>query len=186
MIEIICTILGLIQGILAYLNKRSSWIVYAIQMLFLTIFSYINSLYGDMGQNFIYMFICIFSFYLWNPNSSYKQITHTTLLTNIIIVFSTICSTLFIGYALSKTDDPLPYIDAFTTVTTVIALLLMMFHKIETWIVWFINDIMYIYEYYALPNQAFYLIFLYIIWTGLAIGSFFNWLKIYKNEKTIS
>ena len=62
----------------------------------------------------------------------------------------------------------------------------MMFHKIETWIVWFINDIMYIYEYYALPNQAFYLIFLYIIWTCLAVGSFFNWLKIYKNEKIIS
>ena len=45
MIEIGATILGLIQGILVMLNKRSNWIFYVLQMLLLIIFSIYNKLY---------------------------------------------------------------------------------------------------------------------------------------------
>lgn len=86
-----------------------------------------------------------------------------------------------IGQGLSLTDDPLPYLDASTTVTTVIALLLMSTRTLECWIVWFINDILYIIQYYSLPDQAFYLMMLNIIWTAMAVISFINWLKIYKS-----
>ena len=65
MIEIICTILGLIQGVLVMLNKRSNWIVYALQMLFLVIFSWQAKLYGDFVQNLFYFFFCIYAWWMW-------------------------------------------------------------------------------------------------------------------------
>ena len=57
MLEIIITILGIAQGILAMLNKRINWIVYAVQMALLVIFSWYAKLYGDTLQNFVYFFI---------------------------------------------------------------------------------------------------------------------------------
>jgi nicotinamide riboside transporter PnuC len=74
MLEIFCTVLGLIQGVLVLLNKRSNWIVYAIQMAALVVFSFFNKLYGDMVQNFFYMFICIASFFLWKEGKTFDRI----------------------------------------------------------------------------------------------------------------
>ena len=181
MLEIACTILGLIQGVLVLLNKRSNWIVYAIQMAALVVFSFVNKLYGDMVQNFFYMFICIASFFLWKEGNTFDKIRRLNWRSIIIVVVIAIIAILSVGHGLSQTDDPLPYLDASTTVTTIIALILMSTRTIECWIVWFINDILYIIQYYSLPDQAFYLMMLNIIWTVMAIISFINWLKIYKS-----
>lgn len=179
MIEITITILGLIQGVLAMLNKRSNWIVYAAQMALLVIFSFHVRLYGDMIQSAVYMFVCLFSFWSWKNGSSIDT-THIKFKSAVVITIITLLSTATFGYILSSTDDPLPYIDAFTTVTTVVALLMMSAHKVECWIVWLINDIAYMYQYFNLPNQALYLFGLYCIWTLMAIGSYINWNRISK------
>ena len=57
-LEIGATVFGLIQGILVMFNKRSNWIAYVIQMLFLVLFSLKANLYGDVVNNFIYLYIC--------------------------------------------------------------------------------------------------------------------------------
>lgn len=183
--EIIVTVLGIIQGILAMLNKRSSWIVYAIQMAALTIFSFYAKLYGDMVQSAVYMFICMFSFWAWK-NSSLEKTTHLNLKWASGIIVLTIIATYIIGNILSRTDDPLPYVDSFTTVTTVVALLLMTAHKVECWLVWLINDIAYMYEYFNLPDQALYLFGLNCIWTLMAIFSYINWNRISHKQATVS
>lgn len=51
--ELGATIFGLIQGILVMLNKRSNWIFYILQMLFMVVFSTIKYLYGDIVNNSI-------------------------------------------------------------------------------------------------------------------------------------
>lgn len=175
--EIIITALGLVQGVLALLDRRSNWIVYAVQMAALVIFSYHARLYGDMVQSAVYMFICLYSFRAWKEGTSSAP-THISLTAGTSIGFATIISTIVIGYVLSKTDDPLPYVDAFTTVTTVVALLMMSAHKIECWLVWLVNDLAYMYQYFNLPDQALYLFGLYCIWTLMAVGSYVNWNRI--------
>ena len=182
-IEIICVILGLAQGVLAYLNKRSNWIVYAAQMAFLAIFSVQNELWGDMVQNVFYLAVCIYSyFYLWSETGGFERISVLTNKSRVIWVLAILIGTLFVGLFLKSTTDPLPFVDAFTTVTTFVALILMSYHKIEAWIVWFVNDVGYIYEYYAIPNQALYLLGLYVVWTVLAVLTFINWVKLYEKQ----
>lgn len=186
-LEIGATIFGLLQGILVLLNKRSNWIFYIAQIICLLSFSYLNKLYGDVLSNSIYFVFGIIGWFLWKNEdialisacSSKERLVYSS-----IIVFGTII--MFI--LLSKTQDPLPLIDSFTSVSSFIATYYMVRKKLDTWIIWFVNDICYVVQYGLLENQAVYLMSLNIVWTAMAVASFFNWLKImkgYKNEKNI-
>lgn len=186
-LEIGATIFGLLQGILVLLNKRSNWIFYIAQIICLLIFSYLNKLYGDVLSNSIYFVFGIIGWFLWKNEdialisacSSKERLVYSS-----IIVFGTII--MFI--LLSKTQDPLPLIDSFTSVSSFVATYYMVRKKLDTWVIWFVNDICYVVQYGLLENQAVYLMSLNIVWTAMAVASFFNWLKImkgYKNEKNI-
>lgn len=183
MLEIIITIFGITQGILAMLNKRINWIVYAVQMALLVVFSWYAKLYGDTFQNFVYFFVCISGWFMWKKENGYDKVSVCSWWKRfwwfVIVVVSTVAG----GFALSATDDPLPYVDSFTTATTVVGILLLMTHRLETWFVWFFNDVAYMYTYFCLPEQALYLFCLYVIWTFMAVFSFINWYKIYKSQK---
>ena len=178
MVEIICVVLGLIQGILSLLNKRSNWIVYSVQMLFMVIFSFTQKLYGDTIQNFIYMFICIYGFIYWKSGENEIKISKCSVKSQWCGIAVIIVATITTGFILKNTDDPMPFTDAFTTITTIYALLLMSKRKLEAWLVWLINDIAYMYQYFYLPEQALYLFCLYSVWTLLAIATYANWKRI--------
>lgn len=182
MLEISITILGLIQGVLAFLNKRISWLVYAVQMALLVVFSWFACLYGDTLQNFVYFFICLYGYYMWKENAPAEKITTCSNLTRFKWLIIMVIATCVGWFSLSATNDPLPFTDSFTTTTTVVGLLLMASHKLETWVVWFFNDIAYMYQYFNLPDQAIYLFCLYIVWTIMAIASFINWYRIYRKQ----
>ena len=70
MLEAICTILGLIQGVLVAINKRSNWIFYLLQMAGLFIFSLINHLYGDMINDAVYFAIGIVGLIRWGQKKT--------------------------------------------------------------------------------------------------------------------
>lgn len=181
--EIGATIFGLIQGLLVMLNKRSNWIFYVLQMIFLTIFSSLNHLYGDIVNNSVYLVMGVIGYILWNENKESNIITKSTTKEKITYVLLIALGTIILSIILKKTDDPLPALDAFTTVSSLIATYYMIKKKIDTWVLWFINDIFYAIEYFILPNQALYLFALNIIWTIMAVGSYINWNKIMKGQK---
>ena len=181
--EIGATVFGLIQGVLVMLNKRSNWIFYILQMIFLIIFSTLNHLYGDIANNSIYLVMGVVGFILWNNNKESNKITKASTKERISYILSIILGTIILSTVLKNTDDPLPILDSFTTLSSLIATYYMMKKKIDTWIIWFINDIFYAVEYFILPDQALYLFALNIIWTFMAVGSYVNWNKIMKGQK---
>jgi nicotinamide mononucleotide transporter len=180
--EIGATVFGLIQGVLVMLNKRSNWIFYILQMIFLIIFSTLNHLYGDIANNSIYLVMGVVGFILWNNNKESNKITKASTKERIIYILLIALGTIILSTVLKKTNDPLPVLDSFTTISSLIATFYMMKKKIDTWIIWFVNDIFYAVEYFILPNQALYLFALNIIWTFMAIGSYINWNKIMKGQ----
>ncbi len=179
--EIGSTLFGLIQGVLVMLNKRSNWIFYCLQMIFLIAFSLINNLYGDIFNNSIYLVIGVIGFILWDKNKKTNKITKTSFKEKIIYISLMGFGTLILSLLLKNTNDPLPVLDSFTTISSLIATYYMINKKLDTWIIWFVNDIFYSIEYFILPNQAFYLFILNIIWTFMAIASYINWNRIMKN-----
>ena len=142
-LEVGATILGLIQGVLVMLNKRSNWIFYIMQMLFLIAFSIINHVYGDVMNNSIYLVMGVIGFILWDKNKETNKITRTNFKEKIIYITLIAIGTIVVGLMLKNTDDPLPILDAFTTTSSLVATYYMMKKKIDTWIIWFINYIFY-------------------------------------------
>lgn len=179
--ELTSTIFGLIQGLLVMLNKRSNWIFYCLQMIFLVMFSLVNHLYGDIFNNSIYLVMGIIGFILWNKNKTNK-ITKTSYKEKTIYINLIVIGTIILSLILKNTDDPLPILDSFTTLSSLVATYYMIKKKIDTWVIWFINDIFYAIEYFILPNQAIYLFALNVIWTFMAIASYINWNRIMKND----
>ena len=180
--EIGATVFGLIQGILVMFNKRSNWIFYILQMIFLIIFSAINNLYGDIANNSIYLVMGVIGYILWNNKKELNKITKASTKERISYILLIALGTIILSTVLKNTDDPLPILDSFTTISSLIATYYMMKKKIDTWIIWFVNDFFYAVEYFILPNQALYLFALNIIWTFMAIGSYINWNKIMKGQ----
>lgn len=181
--EIGATVFGLIQGVLALLNKRTNWIFYILQMIFLIVFSLMNHLYGDVANNSVYLVMGVVGFILWNSKKESSKITKLSIKEKIIAVLIITFGTIILSFILKHTNDPLPLLDSFTTVSSFIATYYMMKKKLDTWVIWFINDIFYAIEYFILPNQALYLFALNIIWTFMAVGSYINWNKIMKGQK---
>ena len=124
----------------------------------------------------------IIGFILWNKEGTSK-ITKASFKEKIIYVLLIFLGTTSLAVVLSKTDDPLPILDSFTTVSSLVATYYMMKKKIDTWIIWFVNDIFYAIEYFILPDQALYLFALNLIWTIMAVGSYVNWHKLMKEGK---
>lgn len=182
-IEVGATVLGLIQGVLVMLNKRSNWIFYILQMILLLIFSLMNHLYGDVFNNIIYIVMGIIGLILWNRDQDTNKVSRTNTLEKIIYILVICIGTILVSIILRNTSDPLPILDAFTTVSSFVATYYMMKRKVDTWVIWFINDIFYAVEYFILPNQAIYLFVLNIIWAFMAIGSYINWYRIMKGDK---
>lgn len=178
-LELGATVFGLIQGVLVMLNKRSNWIAYSVQMLLMIFFSLSMNLYGDVLNSSIYLILGIVGFIIWNKKDE-NDIKECSIKEKIVYCLIILVGT-FIGFLiLNKTDDPLPLLDAFTTVSSLIATYYMMNKKIDTWIIWLVNDIFYAIEYFILPDQALSLFALNIIWVFMAIMSGLNWRKIMK------
>ncbi len=180
--EIIATVLGLIQGILVMLNKRSNWIFYILQMIFLIIFSIINHLYGDVLNNSFYLVLGFIGFIEWGKDKETNNISNVKNKERIIYIVLIVMGTMVSNQVLKTTNDPLPLLDSFTTISSLVATYYMIKKKIDTWVIWFINDIFYAIEYLMLPNQAIYLFLLNIVWSIMAIGSYINWNRIMKGQ----
>lgn len=181
MIEITATIFGLLQGMLVMLNKRCNWIFYVIQMALMIVFSAQNHLYGDVVNSSVYIVIGMIGWFLWGKDAGQK-VTKASILETAVYLTVIIFGTIGVAKWLSGTDDPLPALDAFTTVSSFVATILMVRHKIDTWVIWFVNDIAYCVEYWLLPDQALYLLGLNVVWTGMAVGSFIIWFKELKKD----
>ena len=178
--EIGATIFGLIQGLLVMFNRRSNWVFYTIQVIFLIVFSFLNHLFGDILNNFIYLVLGVIGFVTWKNKKS--KITVAPLKEKILYVSIIIGGTISLTSILKNTIDPLPLLDSFTTVTSFVATYYMMKRKIDTWYIWFFNDLFYSIEYFMLPDKALYLLCLNLIWLFMAILSYYEWLKKLKEE----
>jgi len=179
MLEVLSTVFGLIQGVLVMLDKRSNWIFYSLQMLFLLLFSINVHLWGDVAIDSIYFFIGIVGYFLWRPGNRAAAISVYGWKTRVVWGLASIFLIVFSWIVLSKTDNPLPLLDSITSVTSMVATWFMFNHKLEAWIVWLLNDVFYITEYFMLPNKALCLIGFYVVWTILAIVSYVNWRRLY-------
>lgn len=179
-VEIVATILGLIQGALIMFNKRINWVFYVIQMIALIVFSYQCKLYGDVLLNAIFVLFGVYGWFSWK--SKRKDVT-TTKDRWVVDAFIAFVVMICLYMWLCTTGDPLPLKDAFTTSFGFLATIYMVLRRLETWVIWFIVDITYVWQYAMLPQPAYLLVGLNVLWSFMAVGSFVVWFKEYKQKQ---
>ena len=175
MIEIIASVLWLIQWVLIMMNKRSNRIFYVLQMVFLVIFSYFAKLYWDMWLDLLYIwFGIIWYISRWKKESRIEKLSNKNLL---LTIWLWMIATFVVYFILKASNDVLPVMDSITTVISIIATVLMVRRKLESRVFWLIWDILYCIQYLILPDMALYLFILNLIWTALAVATYIQWYR---------
>lgn len=184
MLEIFTACCGLIQSILILFKRKENWIFYLLNIVTLTVFSFTAKLYGDVVENLVYVIFGLLGLFTWySINISKKIFGDENKIRYCNFKERIFYCVMFLGISvgmymfLKFTDDPSPFLDAITTGMGFTATLMMAFKRVDSWIVWFVDDILMAYVYFSLPDKAIYLMALNIIWVVLALGTFWTWHK---------
>lgn len=182
-IGIVCGISGVICVALTAKGKISSYLFNFIQIVTYMIIVWELKLYLEFGENIFYFVTCIYGVIFWKKNMDKKtqQIKARKLkLWQIVVVAAGIAAgTIALGYfGQAVLGNALPYYDAFTNVTAIVAQLLMVFCYREQWLVWIVIDIVCLIMFISLGQWS--MVAMYVAWTINAFYGWYNWSKLNK------
>jgi len=154
-------------------------------LLYMVVF-FQSKFYADMGLNGYYVVISIYGWLLWRKGSgeggSKRKVSRLGRKNALILLLITAVAFAGIGLILDRfTDSPVPYWDAFTTAVSFTATWMLARKILEHWILWIIVDAvsMALYLYRGLYPT----LFLFAIYTTMAVIGYMNWLRTYKSAR---
>ena len=81
-----------------------------------------------------------------------------------------------VGYLFTTyTETASPYIDALTTVFSVITTYMVVQKKLENWLYWVVIDVIYVFLYYSRGGYLFAILF--VLYVIIAISGYLKWRK---------
>jgi len=147
---IISATTGVICVICTGKGKLSAYFFGLINCVLYAIISYKARLYGETMLNLVYYVPMQFiGFYVWNKNmnnSTYEvNKIHMTNKNRIKWLIIMILSTILYGYILKYLGDAMPFVDSFTTMSSVIAMIVSVKMYSEQWWIWILVDVFSVY-----------------------------------------
>lgn len=139
---------------LAACGKGYNWPIGLVGVTMYGVHSwFVWGLYADALLQIFYFATGVVGWYWWYKGGANKTEAKVTDLdfTQKSAVFVLIgIGTSLLGIMLTEnTDSVVPYLDAFTTVTCLIAQILLMLRNRFTWVLWIIADVVYVYMFYV-------------------------------------
>jgi nicotinamide mononucleotide transporter len=176
-IEIIAAVFGVISVFLSVRQNIWSWPTAIINVgLYIFVF-YESKLYADTGLQVVYVVLNAYGWYHWlygGKNRTELPVSRTSARLWLLLVAIGTTFAALLGTFLSRnTDAALPYVDASTTSTSLVAQWMMTRKLLENWIIWVAVDVVYIamYIYKSLYVTA----VLYLIFLILSAMGFVQW-----------
>lgn len=144
-------------------------------------------LYIDALLQLYYVFVSIYGWYEWNrgkKEDNYLKISRLNIEEHLKLIAVGFALTLAVGYFFGKyTAAASTYLDAFTTVFSIITTYLVTRKILENWLYWVVIDAVYIYLYFSREGYLFAL--LNVVFVVISVIGYFNWRKKMNNEKLI-
>jgi nicotinamide mononucleotide transporter len=187
-IEIVAAIFGVVSVFLSVRQNIWSWPTAIVNVGLYIIVFYESKLYADTGLQVVYVVLNAYGWYHWlygGKNRTELPVTRTSPRLRLLLVSIGAAGAAVIGTLLSRnTDAALPYIDAGTTSTSLVAQWMMTRKLLENWIIWVAVDVVYIgmYIYKSLYVTA----VLYLIFLILSAMGFVQWRKSLKEREAQS
>lgn len=180
---IISATTGIICVVCTGKGKLSAYVFGLVNCVLYAIISYKAHLYGETMLNAIYYIPMQFvGFYVWSKhmNSETNEVTkrHMKNIHRVILVVAIIISTYGYGLLLNYLGDAMPFVDAFTTVSSVVAMIISVKMFAEQWWIWVVVDIFSVYMWWCnftagSDNMA--TLLMWIVYLGNAIIMLVKW-----------
>jgi nicotinamide mononucleotide transporter len=147
MMGIVSAITGVACVVCTGKGKLSAYIFGLINCVLYAYISYKAKLYGETMLNVIYYVpMQFYGFCVWrkNMNQETNEVTkrHMTNKLRVLCILAILLGTVMYGAFLRKIGGTLPFVDAFTTVSPVVALIISIKMFSEQWWLWFVVDLL--------------------------------------------
>ncbi len=177
---------AIVTEILAAKGRRICHIFSVVAALSYGLVAWINKYYGGAISNILfYAPVAIVGFYLWGKNSNKKKevIARKLSITQIIVlIIAIIASTFGLNIILKYYGGNATILDSFSTVLIPIASILGVLRYRETWVIWFISDIVILAMWTDSPDIL--ILTQRIFYPIVAIYAYFSWDRLLKKPST--
>lgn len=191
LIGIISSVTGVACVVCTGKGKLSAYIFGLINSVLYAIIAYKATLYGETMLNALYYVPMQFvGFYIWNKNmnSETHEVAkrHMKNKGRLILLVSILAATYIYGLVLNYLGDAMPFVDSFTTVSSVVAMIVSVKMFAEQWWIWVAVDIFSVYMWWCdfrsgSDNVATFL--MWIVYLGNAIIMLVKWERESKLSK---
>lgn len=182
-------------------NKIWSWPIGNLGVILFGILFFQIQLYSDFIEQIYFFITGFYGWWVWlnikdkakNDPKDDLAITYDTNINRYRYLVAIATGTIVMGYVMSRinvwipsifsTPASFPYMDAFTTVMSFAATILMAYKKVESWYLWILVDIIGIWLYVS--KGVVFISILYVCFLVLATKGLFNWRKLSVTSQAI-
>lgn len=182
---IISATTGVICVVCTGKGKLSAYTFGLINSVLYAIIAYKATLYGETMLNALYYVPMQFvGFYVWSKhmNEETKEVEkrHMKWSGRCVLALCIAVSTLLYGLLLQHLGDAMPFVDSFTTVSSVIAMIISVRMFVEQWWIWVAVDVFSVYMWWynfttGSDNMA--TLLMWVVYLGNAIIMLVKWEK---------
>lgn len=172
--------LGICSVVLGAQGNILTFVFGFAQVVSYTYLCVVERFYAEIAINIYYFFTMIYGVYCWRRRLSGKslQVQTRSLSRGVFLLLSivTVLLSILSGWLLQRyTDDPQPYLDAFTTIPAIVAQILMVMTYREQWYLWLVVDILALVMWLRAENYC--MVAQYAFWCANCIYGYVQWTK---------
>ena len=172
-------------------GKLSAYLFGVINCVLYAIISFKAHLYGETMLNALYYVPMQFvGFYIWSKNMNNDTLEvkkiHMKNKERIFWALMIVLGTIIYGFILKYLNDAMPFVDSFTTVSSVIAMIVSVKMYSEQWWIWILVDIFSVYMWWTqfkIGQDNMATLLMWIVYLGNAIIMCIKWEKEAKKIK---
>ena len=164
-------------------GKLSAYLFGIVNVALYAIISYQAKYFGEVMLNAIYYFpMQFYGFYVWNKHMNRE--THEVVKKKMSIkgrfglLFGTAFATFLYGLVLRALGGALPFVDALSTVASVVAMMISVKMYMEQWIIWIVVDVVTIMMWvvaFARGNESVATLLIWVVYLVNAIIMYRKW-----------
>lgn len=179
-ISLVSGMLGICSVVLGAQGNILTFVFGFAQVATYTYLCCVERFYAEIAINIYYFITMIYGVYCWRNRLSNNSLqVQTRRLSIKLLAWGMLLIALFswlTGWLLARfTDDPQPYMDAFTTVPAIAAQLLMVLAYREQWYLWLVVDVLAVVMWLRAENYC--MAAQYIFWCVNCIYGYIQWTR---------
>lgn len=182
--SLVSGLLGVCSVVLGAQGNILTFVFGFAQVATYTYLCCLERFYAEITMNVYYFITMVYGVYCWHNrlSSNSLQVQTRRLSSSLLLLLSIVLLLLsiFTGWLLNNyTDDPQPYMDAFTTIPAIAAQLLMILAYREQWYLWLVVDMLAVIMWLRAENYC--MAVQYAFWCANCIYGFKQWSQLSKD-----